>query len=423
MKILHIVHQYAPDFVGGTELYTAKVAAEQVALGHEVAIYVPTPRQPENGAVRLEKSIEGGIEVYRAMVGPRSAGKIFAETFYGSSVVSGSFAQLLQVFRPDVAHVQHLMGVNLNVIHVLRLARVPYVVTLHDYWYGCANAQLLTNYDGTVCAGPNRLFTNCGRCALARSGRPDRLGAVLGPLFAYRQRLLRTVLAGAKQVIAPTLWVKRIYEEMGFKTDNFVHIPHGIALPETLIAEARTAAPALRQAQDARFVVAYVGGISEQKGLHTLIAAFNGLPADATLTIYGDLSKFPDYADLLRREIDHRGIQLAGRLPHDQIWQVMATADVVAMPTHWYEASPLTIDEVFAAGSPLLASDLGAMTEKIRHGVDGWLVPAGDVAAWGAALQMFYEDGGLSGRLREEIRPVVTLGEHVAQVMRVYATD
>ena len=94
----------------------------------------------------------------------------------------------------------------------------------------------------------------------------------------------------------------------------------------------------------------------------------------------------------------------------------------MAMPTHWFEASPLTIDEVFAVGTPLLASEIGALTEKIRHGVDGWLVPAGDVAAWGEALNMIYADPALSGRLKANIRPIFPLDTHVERVMALYKT-
>ena len=426
MKILHLVHQYAPDYVGGTELYTAKLAAEQVKRGHKVAIFVPAPRPCPTDRSPLQQTTETGVSIYRVCVGQRSASQVFTDTIRGSALIMDALQETLSTFQPDIVHIQHLMGLPSEIGSLLTNAQIPYIVTLHDYWYGCANAQLLTNYDETVCDGPNRFFSNCGRCASARAGFTTGgrlLGGAVAPLLAYRQHRLRSVLQNAKVVIPPTRFVQQIYEEIGFSSANFIHVPHGIELPESLIQTAKAEAPQQRAARPEKLVVTYIGGIAPQKGLHTLIQAFNRLPDDASLTIYGDLTKFPDYVAQLHDSIAHPNITLAGRLAHDQIWGAMATADVVAIPTHWYEASPLIIDEVFAAGSPLLASRLGAMSEKIRHNVDGWLVTPSDSAAWEVGLKIFYDDRGLSGRLRGNIQPRFTLEAHVSRVLALYEED
>ncbi|MFT7586394.1 MAG: glycosyltransferase involved in cell wall biosynthesis [Cellvibrionaceae bacterium] len=423
MKILHIVHQYAPDFVGGTELYTATLAAEQAQRHHKVSVFVPSTQAPTVTNQTLIKNDENGINVYRVLVGSRSATQLFAETLYSSSIIVSAFQQVLAEVAPDIVHIQHLMGLPTAIIDILVQAKTPYVVTLHDYWYGCANAQLLTNYDQTICAGPNRLFTNCGRCAFSRAGQDKvakYLAPTLAPLMGYRQHKLRQALTYAKAVIPPTRFVQTAYEQMGFNTTNFTLVPHGIKLPEELISAAKATAFEKRSALLARLVVTYIGGIAPQKGLHTLIQAFNDLPDDATLTIYGDLDKFPDYVSQLRQLITHPQITLAGRLPHDQIWSVMATADFVAIPTHWYEASPLIIDEVFAVGTPLLASRIGALTEKIRHDIDGWLVPSDDVPAWKKALHLIYTDQEMRQRLQANIRPVFSLDSHVEKIVSLY---
>lgn len=426
MKILHIVHQYAPDFVGGTELYTATLATEQVKRQHTVSIFVPSI-QPSKSADathgNLSKSTEDGIDVYRALLGPRSANRIFADTIFGSNQIMSTFEQVLAKVEPDVVHIQHLMGVPAAVATILTQANIPYVVTLHDYWYGCANAQLLTNYDQTICAGPNATFTNCGRCAFARAGRPALarwLAPTMAPLMAHRQHKLRTVLANAKSVIPPTRFVQTTYEQMGFNTSSFVHIPHGIELPAGLVATAKKSAEKNRAELSARLVVTYVGGISPQKGLKTLIQAFNQLPRDATLTIYGDLEKFPDYVLQLRQLITHGGISLAGRLPHAQIWEALATADFVAIPTHWYETYSLIIDEAFAVNTPILASNIGAVAERIQHDIDGLLIPKEDIEAWRQALQSAYDDQEIKSRLQANIRPTFALSTHADRVLALY---
>ncbi|MFK7800019.1 MAG: glycosyltransferase family 4 protein [Anaerolineae bacterium] len=422
MKILHVVHQYAPDFVGGTELYTATLATEQVKRQHTVSIFVPSTQSPDSTG-NLSKSTEDGIDVYRALLGPRSANRVFADTIFGSSQIMAAFEQVLADVKPDIVHIQHLMGVPAAVATVVTQANIPYVVTLHDYWYGCANAQLLTNYDQTICAGPNAMYTNCGRCAFARAGRPVLarwMSPTLAPLMAHRQHKLRTVLANAKSVIPPTRFVQTTYQQMGFNTSSFVHIPHGIELPINLVSHAKESAEKHRAELSARLVVTYVGGISPQKGLTTLIQAFNQLPEDATLTIYGDLEKFPDYVSQLRQLISHAGISLAGRLPHAQIWETLATADFVAIPTHWYETYSLIIDEAFAVNTPILASNIGAVAERIRHDIDGLLIPKEDVEAWRKTLQSVYDDQEIKSRLQANIRPTFALSTHVDQVLDLY---
>ena len=122
----------------------------------------------------------------------------------------------------------------------------------------------------------------------------------------------------------------------------------------------------------------------------------------------------------LRSLIRHPAINLAGHLARTDVWNAIASADFVAIPTHWFEASPLIIDEVFAVGTPILASDIGSVSEKVRHSEDGWLVAPGDVAAWGEAIQMIYARPELRERLRSNIRPIFSQAAHLEKIMDLY---
>ena len=78
------------------------------------------------------------------------------------------------------------------------------------------------------------------------------------------------------------------------------------------------------------------------------------------LDIYGDMGVFPDYAATVRALARHPGIRFNGLIAREQLWDALGELDVLVMPTLWYEASPATIREAFAAGLPLVASALGA---------------------------------------------------------------
>lgn len=406
MRIVHVVHQYLPEFIGGVELYTQMIARYQVELGHEVTIFTPS--------ITAVSESEAGVHIWRVPVGKQPPTRILLNTVWGEAQLTAAWQRLLDETQPDVVHIQHLMGVPAALPDELRQRRIPYVVTLHDFWYGCANAQLLTNDTETLCEGP-RYFINCGRCALARAGVSTLWAAPLvAPLFAYRQKLLRKVLDGAEIVVVPAAFVEQAYARMGFETKKMTIVPHGIDLPEPL--PSKTAAR-----QTAGLNVVYIGGIAPQKGVHILVDAFQTLPhKDASLTIYGDLNAFPEYVAQMQTHNLHPAVRFAGRVPHHAIWQIVATADLVAVPTQWYEAFGLIVSEAFAVGTPVLASDIGVIGERIRHGIDGWLVKPDDVSAWAAALQHLYQNPTLVVRLSEQTPSVKTAAEHVAELDTIY---
>ncbi|MCB8944626.1 MAG: glycosyltransferase family 4 protein [Ardenticatenaceae bacterium] len=411
MKILHLVHQYLPEFIGGTELYTQTLARYQVAAGHSVAVFYPSQAKGD-----MWQKEEEGIRVYGAAAGPRSRTRVFLSTF-GDKNLHEMFTAVLQREQPDLIHIQHLMGLPTSLIEAIQ---VPFVITLHDYWYGCGNAQLITNYDNTICAGPDRWFVNCGRCALARAGQPQWLALLMAPLMAGRNGRLRTILHRAYKVIAPSHFVQQIYTELGLAGDNLVVIPHGIEVPQAQIEGILAKRP---PHQPGTLHIGFIGSLGWQKGVHNLIAAVNELPQEGVrLTVYGRLDTFPDYVKQLQAQARHPGIHFAGPVSRDDLWAALAEFDVVVMPTLWYEASPLTIQEAFAVKVPIVASRIGAMVEKIQDGVDGRLVPPNDISALHKTLLELLENPSPLAQLRQNIHPVRTMTEQVQEIEALYQT-
>jgi len=406
VRILHVVHQYSPESVGGTELYTRALARQQAQQGHTVAIFTPAIAAP------TEPAMENGVRVYRAAVGERGSTAVFLHTFRHPQL-NRAFAAVLQRERPDLVHIQHLMGLPIGLVDQIGQAGLPYVVTLHDYWYLCANAQLLTNYDNTVCAGPD-YWLNCARCALARVGHSAAFPLIpaIAPLFSYRQARLHRVLANARALIAPTRFVAQIHAQMGLPVAKIQVVQHGIAVPDDLPPRPPRR-PGLR--------IGYVGGLSWQKGVHVLIAAVNQLPQEGvTLAVMGDTAVFPDYVAQLQRQARHPGITFTGRIPYEQLWAALAALDVVVVPTLWYETASLIVQEAFAAGAPVVASAIGALQERVRDGIDGILVPPGDVNALREALHLLSSEPARLSQLRSGIRPVRTMADHAREINSIY---
>jgi glycosyltransferase involved in cell wall biosynthesis len=325
-----------------------------------------------------------------------------------------AFEQVLDESQPDLVHIQHLMGHPTTLIEAIRRRGIPYLITLHDFWWVCANAQLLTNYSQEVCAGP-RLCLNCARCALARAGRPE-LGllrpVLAGPLL-WRNVLLRRIMAGANRLIAPTTFVRDWYAAHGAPVDRLLTLSHGLEPPSVLSTRTRKAIDPVR--------FAYIGGLAFPKGVHVLIEAFTGLPEDAELWIAGDETTDPAYATHLR-ELASDQVRFLGKLSRAQIWETLAQVDVVVVPSLWYETFAFVVSEAFAAGVPVVASRLGPLADRVRDGVDGLLASPGEVQALRRALHRFQQDSSLQPRLLAGIRPVFTLTEHVNEVEAHYQT-
>jgi glycosyltransferase involved in cell wall biosynthesis len=306
------------------------------------------------------------------------------------------------------------MGLPSSLVNIIHDHNIPYLITLHDYWYICANAQLITNYDETICAGPN-WYLNCARCALARAGKPGLpyLQPAVAPLMAYRNLRLKTALNRAGQLIAPTHFVRQTYQELGIDSKKISVIPHGIRPPEAMHHAKRQEGDPLR--------VVYIGGLSPQKGVHILVEAVNSLAPDSVrLNIFGDMTAFPEYSAALQRQARHHNIHFGGRLPHESLWNVLGESDLLVVPSLWYETASLIIQEAFAAGVPVLTSDIGALRERVRNDIDGRLFPAGDAAVLSAMLEDFFHHPEKLAKLAAQIQPVFTIDQHQQAVDKIY---
>jgi glycosyltransferase involved in cell wall biosynthesis len=245
------------------------------------------------------------------------------------------------------------------------------------------------------------------------------MAPVAAPLMGWRNNRLQSVLAQASQIIAPTEFVRQIYAGLGVDTAQMTVVRHGIELPAEAIASARRKRSA--RSPGLPLHIGYIGSIGWQKGVHVLIAAVNALPDDQVrLTIYGGLDNFPGYVSQLRGLIKHPRIRLAGPVSREELWMALAEFDLLVMPTLWYEVSPLTIDEVFALGIPIVASNIGAMSEKINDDINGRLVPPGDAAALAKTLADIIANPDLLAKWQLGINPVRTIENHVREIEELY---
>jgi glycosyltransferase involved in cell wall biosynthesis len=140
-----------------------------------------------------------------------------------------------------------------------------------------------------------------------------------------------------------------------------------------------------------------------RNGVDVLVKAWRqaGIADRARLVIAGD---GPELATLTSLAAGTAGIRFAGRVTHEELVRLFATAHATIVPTRSGEGFGLVAAESLACGTPVIASDQGGLAEVVRHGVDGMLVPAGDPRALSAALRLLADDGALRQRLIQGAR-------------------
>jgi glycosyltransferase involved in cell wall biosynthesis len=211
----------------------------------------------------------------------------------------------------------------------------------------------------------------------------------------------REVLAAAAAVVTTSAWSRRRLGELYALPDDRVHV----AEPGVDAADLAPGTPA----GDALLCVA---AVTPDKGHDVLLDAL----ATATdlswrCACVGSLDRDPAFADGVRRRARDAGLGDRVRFPGTrtgaELDRAYADADLLVLASH-AETYGMVVTEALARGLPVLAADVGGVTEALGHGEDGTrpglLVPPGDPVALGTALRGWLGDADLRGRLRRAAR-------------------
>ena len=151
--------------------------------------------------------------------------------------------------------------------------------------------------------------------------------------------------------------------------------------------------------------LAFAGRLGPQKALGVALDALARVEGVA-LVVAGDGEERESLeARATELELGDR-VRFLGALPRDRVLELFAAADAAILCSAW-ENFPHTVVEALAVGTPVIATDVGGVPEVVTDGANGLLVPAGDAAALGAAIERFFADESLRERLRAAAAPSV----------------
>ena len=309
---------------------------------------------------------------------------------------------LIDRTRPDVVHCHNVYHqLTPSIIGAAKRRGVPVILTLHDYKPVCPVYLRLRT--GAVCSqcldrGFSRVVVN--RCADGSL----RKSAVL-----YAEAVVQRILGNYEKldaVIAPSEFMRDSVTVRRFPAGKVSVIPNGVDIQ------------AIQSSAEDGGYVFYMGRLSSEKGIDTLLEAHAAIAERIKLVVAGT---GPLEEDLRAR---YPKAQFLGHLSGTALGDAIRKASVVVVPSNWYENCPMSVLEAMAYGKPVVGSDMGGIPELIVHGETGLLFPAGDHNALRAQLLQLMQSPelrkrlGAAGRNRAEER--FSLERHNAALMAVY---
>jgi glycosyltransferase involved in cell wall biosynthesis len=266
-----------------------------------------------------------------------------------------ALTQFLQNTRPSLVEVHHTLGHDPSIYDAVHGLSVPYDVHIHDYAWVCPRIALLNGLN-RYCGEPD--LAACETC-VARNGNLIGEGIAVA---ALRQRSA-AFLSAARRVIAPS-------QDTAVRMRRY--FPN---LPVTVVPHGDDAHVVTTQPSRATGRICVLGGIGPHKGFDVLLAcardaAARGLALE--FVVVGDTVND-------RELLDTGHAMITGTYaPAEAVDLVRAqNATLGFLPSVWPETWSLTLTELWQAGLPVAAFDLGAPADRIRATGRGFLLPLG----------------------------------------------
>ena len=442
MRVLLVVHGFPPAATGGTEIYTqqfAQALSELPGLETFVLTRDSDNSRPEY-SVRREATA-AGVTVHR--INNTFQACTSFEDSYANPALATVAARIIDEIDPDVIHIQHLTCLSTGIVEHASATGRPVAMTLNDYWLICHRGQLLRP-DDTRCDGP--FDGGCASCVPA--------GFLASPTLYRAGRLARRVpLPGAAALVgvasklqARCTSAKQLRAASERRLDHLRRISSSIALflaPSATMEAWASRLPiecwrlfrceqgidlqpfghVVRRPSDT-LRLAFAGSLIPSKAPHVLLDAVAALPPGrVTVDLLGALAPYHGdrrYSERLAPLLGRPFVRKLGPIPHERMPDALADVDALVVPSVWIENAPFVIREAFAAGLPVIASNLGGMAEMVRHDQDGLLFDPGNATALADQIRRLLDEPNLLGHLRRHVRPPISIQEDALKMRKRY---
>jgi phosphatidylinositol alpha-mannosyltransferase len=354
-----LLSPYSWTYPGGVTRHIEALASELAEAGHEARVLAPfdpddaLSRRLHRGARPQSRSVPADFVSLGRTVGLPANGAVSNMALNPGAVFA--LRHELRHGGYDVLHIHEPVVPFLSWDALCSAGELPLVGTFHTY-----SENLLTN------------------------------GLAAGPLGG-RRRMNR--LHARIAVSEAAAWTAR-----RFYGGRYRIIPNGVQLSEAtaLAAAGEDELAAGEHVSGRPLRILFVGQAVQRKGLPVLLRAFEALrdQIPATLTLVGASSE-----EVAHMMLDDRGVQALGKVSEERKLAELAQADVLCAPSLHGESFGMVLTEAFAAGTPVLASDIPGYRDVLRDGHEGLLVAPGDALALAETLRRLVLEPPLRARM------------------------
>jgi glycosyltransferase involved in cell wall biosynthesis len=362
-------------------------------------------RQAEENLLREMGHQVQAYEEHNDRVATLNAAQMAVKTIWSTESYK-IVKQHLQKTPHDIVHVQNFFPlISPSVYYAAKAEKVPVVQTLRNYRLLCPNALFFR--DGQVCENCLGKFIpypgvlhGCYRESQIQSGGVATMITV--------HRAMSTWTEMVDVYIALTEFARQKFIAGGLPSQKIVTKPNFVH-PVPSVGSGKGG------------YALYVGRLSQEKGLDTLLAAWEKLNGKIPLKIVGDGPLIDEVVKVTQKLPE---VEWLGRKPMSEVHTLMGEATFLVFPSKWYETFGRVAVEAFAKGTPVIASNIGAIAELVDSGRTGLHFGPGDSEDLAAKVEWVLANPGKLAQMRSEVRAEFeakyTAKQNYARIMQIY---
>jgi glycosyltransferase involved in cell wall biosynthesis len=381
MKILSVHNSYQNP--GGEDQVFAQETDLLRSHGHEVLLY-----RASNDQVKGKNRLV-----------------LLGDTIWNKQI-HAELRALMHRETPDIVHVHNTFPViSPAVYYAANEEGIPVVQTLHNYRMLCPAATFFR--DGHVCEeclGKRIPWPGVVHACYRGSRLTTAAAAAMLATHNYKETWSKTVSA----YIALTDFARNKFIQGGFPEEKI------FIKPNYLQSDPR---PGEGRGNYAFFV----GRLTPEKGIETMLAAWKEIGHELPLQMAGDGPLAPEVQKASR---EMESVTWLKYLPRAEILERMKNASVLVLPSTWYEGFPMIVAEAFAAGLPVIASNLGSLSSIVDHHRTGLHFEAGQASSLVEAVRWWLAHPAeailMRSQARLEYETRYTAEANYQQLMQIY---
>lgn len=399
MRIALVNYRYFIS--GGPERYYFNIKEILEKNGHEVIPFsVKSSRNLPNDYEKYFLDIVDD-EVYFAQAKkktPKMILKSFTRMFY-SFEAKKKMRQLIREQKPDLVYIMQMHNkISPSIVDAARTEGVPVIHRISDFQYMCPNALFYNDKVGVCeeCLKGNRMACVKYKCVL---NSPVYSG------IKMMAKWLHDVMKVHKRIdafVVPSEFTYEKLQEYGIPYERLNHIPTFFNLKEHD-----------PQVEYKPFVL-FVGRIEKQKGLMTLVKAFEAMPYDLRIIGFSN----DGYEDELKQYLGtedngatygkNKNIEFLGKKSFEEIVPYLKTCLCTTVPSEWYDNFPNALIESYAFKKAVIATDFGSLQYMVKDGETGLKFKYGDLDDFREKIRWMFEH-------QEEAKQMGEVGYHLVE--------